>query len=217
MSRRTQSANRRSVRGFTLLEVMIAMAILAMSLTALLGHEGIAIQMSGFSNRLSQATLLSRGKMYDIEHKLLKDSIDLYDNCEEGDFRDEGFRRFKWKVCAYKLELNESAAEALTERFTAMLGGGAGGASPGSGGGAGGALQGASMQMQLQMMLGMLPTFLQNLEDKIRKVRLEVTWKDAIRPRSMVIERFVTSLGTDPKDGPPPKDGQAQIDWNEER
>ena len=106
---------RRPQRGFTLLEVMIAMSILAMALVALLGHEGVAIQMSDYSNRLSQATLLAQGKFLDVEHTLLTDGMDTLDDCRDGDFRDEGFRRFEWKACGYPLEVAEGTADNLNE------------------------------------------------------------------------------------------------------
>ena len=43
-----------SARGFSLLEVLVAMAILVVALAALLGHQGVGIQMADFSNRVSQ-------------------------------------------------------------------------------------------------------------------------------------------------------------------
>jgi hypothetical protein len=64
------------------------------------------------------------------------------------------------------------------------------------------------------MAMGALPTFLQLLEDKIRKVRVEVTWKDAVGDRSIVLERFVTTLGED-RTGSVPKDGEAEADPSE--
>ena len=202
------------MRGFTLLEVVIAMAILAMALAALVGHEGIAIQMSAYSNRMSQAALLARAKMLDIEHRLHKDSMDALDVCDEGDFRDEGFRRFKWKACGYPLELAEGAGDQMVEQFMSLFSG-MGMSIPGGGGGIG---QGGGnamdkmgrVQGQMMMLLGMLPTFLQQLEDKLRKVRVEVTWKQLPHDkesRMVTLERFVTSLGADVKGAAPEKDG----------
>lgn len=195
---------KRNSHGFTLLEVMIALSILALALVALIGHEAIAIQMSDFSNRVSQATLLAQGKMLDVEHTLLKDAMDSLDDCEDGDFHEEGFREFKWKACAYKLELQEGASEQMTEQFMAMLGG------TGLGAGADGQMSAAGGQ--IAQVAGAIPMFLQQLEDQIRKVRVEVTWTDAIEERSVFFERFVTALGADPQNGPPPKDGEADVD-----
>lgn len=205
-------------RGFSLLELMVAMAILAFALVALLGHQGVAIQMSDYSNRVSQATFLAEGKMLDIEHKLLKDSIDSLDNCEDGDFREEGFRRYRWKACAFPLEIQEGAGEQLTERFSALFMGFAGGDAAGagsamgaSGAGAGGMSSGMERAMgQLAMATGMIPSFLQQLEDQIRKVRLEVTWRDQVQERRLLIERFITALGRDDASGEPPKDDLAR-------
>jgi hypothetical protein len=50
------------------------------------------------------------------------------------------------------------------------------------------------------MVAGALPMLIEQLEDKVRKVRVEVSWKDAIADRTLVIERFVTSLGEDRTD-----------------
>ena len=54
---------------------------------------------------------------------------------------------------------------------------------------------GAKMLGQIQMAVGAIPFFLQNLEDKVRKVRLVVKWRDAVADRTVILERFVTSLG----------------------
>ena len=204
-----------SARGFSLLEVLDAMAILVVALAALLGHQGVGIQMADFSNRVSQATMLAQGKMLDVEYALLTDSMDALDDCEDGDFREEGFRKFEWKACAYKLEMSDGAGDALAQQVMGML---AGFQLPGAAAGAGddpmAAVGGGGLGASVQMAMGALPTFLQLLEDKIRKVRVEVTWKDAVGDRSIVLERFVTTLGED-RTGSVPKDGEAEADPSE--
>lgn len=183
MSRAAQS---RGARGFTLLEVMIAMAILAFALTALLGHEGVAIQMSDYSNRMSQASLLAQGKFLEVEQLLLSDGMDRLDGCESGDFRAEGFKRYRWKACGYKLEMSEEATTQLTEELTVALGGFGLDEN-----------QLGKVTGQATMMVQMVPTMVQSMEDQVRKVRLEVTWKDALGDRQVVLERFVTAIGAD--------------------
>ena len=192
-------------KGFTLLEVMIAMAILILALTALFGHEGVAIQMSDYSNKMSQAVLLGQGKMLDLEHKMLKDSINVFDNCEEGDFRDVQMARFKWKACTYKIEMDDGAAEQITEQFMSLISGFLGGGN--IGGLAGAAGGGANMDKVLGSLtaaIGAIPFFLSQLEDKVRKVRLEITWTDAVDDRLVLLERYVTNLGVGNEAQPPP-------------
>jgi len=185
--------------GFSLLEVLIALSLLVIGMTALVGRKGIAIQASDYSNRLSQATFLAEGKLLDVEHTMVKDGMETFDDCEDGDFHDEGFRRFKWKACAYKLELEENAGEQITQQFLNAFAGLSGGLD----------VQNLDprVAMQIQMFGGMIPSFLERLEDKIRKVKLEVTWRDAARERSMMLERYITVLGVDGQGMPPPPDG----------
>jgi hypothetical protein len=198
----------RSPKGFSLLEVAIAMSILIVAMVALMGHEGIAIQMSDYSNRLSQATLLLQGKMLDVEYKLLKDGMDQLDDCEEGDFHEEGMKLFNWKACAYKLEMAEGAGEQIVEQMKAALAGfspmSADGNAAAPMGDPADGTEGASpldaLSGNVEMVAGALPMLLQQLEDKVRKVRVEVTWKDAVAERTLVIERFVTALGEDRTD-----------------
>lgn len=166
---------RKAQRGFTLLEVMIAMAILVFAMVALLGHEGVAIQMSDYSNRVSQASMLAQGKLLDLEHMLLKDSMDVLDNCQEGDFKDEGFRNYQWKACAFKMEMNDGASDMITEQFMQLMMGF--GLDPTAEGAAGNMAN--NITGQIGMAVGMIPMFLQQLEDQIRKVQLEITWKDS--------------------------------------
>lgn len=201
--------SRRRARGFTLLEIMIAMALLVVALAALMGHEAVAIQMSHYSNRVSQAALLAQGKLLDIENTLKRDGMETFDSCERGDFRAEGFRDFRWEACSFKLELPDGASEQLNEQLLSMLGGLGLPGMGGDGGSDAAAQRLEKMAGQMGMALGALPTFIGQLEDKVRKVKLTVTWNDAVTERVLLIERFMTTLGTDPDNGPPALDGAA--------
>ncbi len=194
-------------KGFTLLEVLIAMSLLALGLAALIGHQSVAVQMSHSSNQLGQANLLAQGKLLDLEHLLISESMDVLDNCEDGNFRREDFDEFEWKACAYKLEIDDGAVEQIGEQLLSTLSGSMGlnfmdteSLSDDQ----------SKLLGQATQLLGAIPMFLQRLEDKVRKVRVEVTWEDNVGERSVVVERFVTSLGAGKKGTPPPKDGQAR-------
>ena len=53
--------------GFTLLEVMIALAIIGIALVTLIGLETRTVQLAERQQRVTQATLLAQGKMTEIE------------------------------------------------------------------------------------------------------------------------------------------------------
>lgn len=54
-------------QGFTLLEVMIAMAILAISLVAVFRSQSQSVSMAGEARFLTTASLLAQGKMAELE------------------------------------------------------------------------------------------------------------------------------------------------------
>src|SRR5437763_10121214 len=91
-------------RGFTLLEVMISLAILAVSLVAISGLNGGAVAMESYARRATEATLLLRGKMNDIEDQMQKDGFSDFDDEKHGTFDDEGDSGFDRRAEMLKLE-----------------------------------------------------------------------------------------------------------------
>jgi general secretion pathway protein I len=81
--------------GFTLLEVMIALAVVAIALTALLSLANRTILMQDEQQKLTQATLLAEGKIteYETLHRLGRDG----EVAPEGVFADP-FSRYRWKI-----------------------------------------------------------------------------------------------------------------------
>ena len=96
---------RRRLGGFTLAEVMIALAILGMSLTMLVrsiaGNIGAAQQ----SMYMGLVADLGRGKMYDIEEHLAQEGFKDTEEHEEGEFDDEGWPAIKWEYRVSPVEL----------------------------------------------------------------------------------------------------------------
>ncbi|HYV65609.1 MAG TPA: prepilin-type N-terminal cleavage/methylation domain-containing protein, partial [Myxococcales bacterium] len=88
----------RSCRGFTLLEVMISLAILAVSLVAISGLNGGAVAMEAYSRRATEATLLLRAKMNDLEDQLHKDGFSDFDDDKRGTFEEEGAPDYAWRA-----------------------------------------------------------------------------------------------------------------------
>lgn len=69
--------------GFTLLEVMLAVAIMAISLAAVFSAEAGSVKMAQRARKLSFATLLARCKMGEIEEQLLKTGLPVAEQTNE--------------------------------------------------------------------------------------------------------------------------------------
>lgn len=143
---------RPSTAGFTLIEVMIAVVILAVGMSALFTSEAGAVRIAQRARTTTVATLLARCKMGEVEEKVLKegwpgDVIEGRDECCT-DAEKEGFR-CEWKVERVTLPELDADTGGLTAGLTGGLtaGGTTGGekgalpgpgAAPLAGGGAGG-------------------------------------------------------------------------------
>jgi len=82
-------------RGFTLLEVIIALAILAVSILLLAETQGSAVLMSTDAERLYIATNLAEEKMMEAQLILEREGWGTSDIEEEGDFDDFGDEEFR--------------------------------------------------------------------------------------------------------------------------
>ena len=83
---------RKENRGFTLLEVMVAIALIAIALTAVLGSQSQSVSLAGEARFNTTATLLAQSKMAEIE---LQGPGDL--TADSGDF-DEDFPGYTWNL-----------------------------------------------------------------------------------------------------------------------
>lgn len=163
MSRRAAEIRRRrrGARGFSLLEVMIALGILAVSLMVLLTAQGTSMGYSGQARDLTVATLLARSKMIDIEQKLFDEGFSEGNQTEEGDFGDEGRADIRWETTISEIELDLG-------RLDGLLGGLGGDEDAGDGAGGMGEMLGA---------LGApLEGVLTEISNSVRVVELNVTW-----------------------------------------
>ncbi|MBI2501260.1 MAG: prepilin-type N-terminal cleavage/methylation domain-containing protein [Deltaproteobacteria bacterium] len=95
-------------KGFTLIEVMVAVAILSVSLMALMNLQSRSILASARAQRISVATLLARQKMalilLEIEKGIPKGDFPD-EKEEEGIFEEEDFQDYYWKLVIKTVEL----------------------------------------------------------------------------------------------------------------
>jgi len=189
---------RPSSRGFTLLETVVAMAILTLALMAIFDLNSGAVVMHSYAKKVSVATLLARGKMTDLEQDLYDKGFPADDEDRSGDFSEEGWSSFKWraKIIAPKTS-GVSTDQLLSAVFgvpaggadplSAIMGGGAGGGKgaaaglpPGATPGLGGLAGAAGGLAQTQM-----TQFLDQIRSTVREVHLTVTWRDGKQVESV--------------------------------
>lgn len=91
--------------GFTLVEVMLALAILGMALVVLVRSVAGNITTAQDSFYMGIATDLARGKMYDLEEELLQEGFQETEQEVDGDFAEEGWPAVKWKAAIVPVEL----------------------------------------------------------------------------------------------------------------
>lgn len=84
-----RETNREENSGFTLLEVMVALALIGIALVAILRSLAMSVDVSNESKNISIATLLAKGKMAELESLGFPDVEEA-----SGDFGEEspGFR-----------------------------------------------------------------------------------------------------------------------------
>ena len=122
--RRRATPRAGSAHGFTLLEVMLALALLGMALTVLIKSAAGNIFNAQQAHMMGVVTDLARGKMYDLEEKLLKDGFtDTEQHEEDLTFSDEGWPSIHY---SYKIELVELPAWEQLQKLAQGQGSGAG-------------------------------------------------------------------------------------------
>jgi general secretion pathway protein I len=217
----THFNSRRSQRAFTLLEVIVALAILGVSLMAILDINSQAVYSHVYAKKLTVATLLARGKMVDLEQKLYDSGLNGDDEEDSGDFGEEGWPSYKWRAKVIVPKTNGLSPEQLFGALFNLpmgdgkdgaggLGGlmsglfGAGGKTP-PGGAAAAAAAGAAGGAQNAMAGALGPMagiaqqqftqMVDQLQKSVREVHLTVTWKEGKLTESIDLVTHVVSMG----------------------
>jgi prepilin-type N-terminal cleavage/methylation domain-containing protein len=95
----------RRQRGFTLLEMMIAMAILSGALTWLVLGMSRNIQAENHAKLMSTAIFLARAQMVELEDQLYEKGFSEFDTNPECKLDTKDFARFGCKILVEKVEL----------------------------------------------------------------------------------------------------------------
>jgi len=176
--------------GYSLLEVVVSMAILVMSLVILIEIQGTAVDMSTTATHIVTSTQLAQQKLTDVRLVIEAEGVKEKEMTDHGDFDDFGdeqldleFGRqlddyhWEWTVS----EVDISMAGDLAGMAEDLAGGGDESDADGGGGGLG--LQDNSPDLNSLGVSNEMIT--EMLSRYIREIRVMVWWATAsVRPRS---------------------------------
>jgi general secretion pathway protein I len=132
------NAPHRKRSGFTLLEVMVAVAILAVGLSAVFSAEAGAVRMAQRAHKLSLASLLVRCKMGEIEEDVAKKGLPaIYASGSDKCCKDAEIEGFKCKWEILPIVLPDTMFGEDDDKKKDKKSGTSGGSSPLAGGGLG--------------------------------------------------------------------------------
>lgn len=169
-------------RGFSLLEVMVAVAILSIALSGLTVTLSRAVRAANHARLMTTATFLCRQKLVETEDKFVVDGFTDEAGIKEetGDFKDQiyqnaNYGRYTWSRTIERIRLPaaadmQSAATKLLQDRQQIAGGDSSSTPPPSSPGGGGA---SSLTGGLGNMLGPVKEM---LEQGIRRVTVRVMW-----------------------------------------
>lgn len=179
--------------GFTLVEVMLALAIVAVALVGIISQIGANIRATHESTMRSVVVDLLRSKMLDIEGQLMEEGFRDLDQSSSGDFSDEGWKDISWEAEVAKIEI--PGLGALQEQQDAAAEGGesAGGGSPLANliGGASGGL-GSDGAAGASFFLQWFEQLTQVLEVSLRKITVTAKWKVGNEDHEMIVAMYLT-------------------------
>lgn len=166
--------------GFTLLEVMIAVAILAMTLVTLLSIVTNNVRATNHAKLTTAATFLARGKMVDIEDQIYEKGFSTSDEKEEGTFKEQGYPSFSWDYAIERVELPVDAAQKQRDEAQDKA---KDSSNP--------------MAMMTGFIGGMMSSFIEpirlGLQESVRRVTVRVTWDETGKPnQSLEVVQYLT-------------------------
>ena len=166
--------------GFTLLEVLIAVAILAVSLSSLMGSQLNSMAATSYAREITAAALLAEHQIIELEFKHRKEGWVSSDVEYDGDFAEQGYPDMDYLCTVHFIEMPEYNQLLAAKEGADEAAGEAGDNVMDTGDQAFGAL-------------GMVwPMIKSAIENSIRKVECKLTWKHGTIDEEFTIQTFWT-------------------------
>jgi general secretion pathway protein I len=177
-------------RGFTLVEIMIALAILSITLVAVYLAQGDSLRASGRAEDIRTASLLARQKM-------TEKMIDLQKDIDKGKFPDDQvndqgafdppFDKYRWEFAVRKVEI--PLAGSPPDQANGAPPPGANGPTTSTGKEAGAGNQApASAQANLAQMVT------KKISESVREISTKVIWEELGQEQSLVVTTHISKL-----------------------
>jgi len=173
-------ARRRSAAGFTLLEIMVAVAILSSTLVVLLQIVTNNIRATNHAKLTTAATFLARTKMSDLEDYILYEGFIDQNESKKGTFKEDGYPQFSWDTLIERIELptdlTQKTQDAANDKTKDSK---------------------DPMAMMTGFLGGIMSSFIEpiknGLQESVRKVTVRVTWDENGRPnQSIEVVQYLT-------------------------
>jgi len=165
--------------GFSLLEILVSLAILAMSLVVLSRIVTGNVVAANHARMTTAATFLARSRISMMEQSLLEYGFAEMDGELTGTFVEEGFPRIRWYSNVERIELPADSTQKVQQAASTQT------------------LSNNPMEMLSGFMGGFMATLMDpirlGLQESVRKLTVRVLWDEAGRPeQSFEVVSFLT-------------------------
>jgi prepilin-type N-terminal cleavage/methylation domain-containing protein len=165
--------------GFSLLEVLVSLAILAMSLVVISRIVTGNVVAANHARMTTAATFLARSRISMMEQSLLEYGFAELDGELTGTFAEEGFPRFRWYSNVERIELPADSTQKVQQAANKST------------------TSTNPMEMLSGFMGGFMATLMDpirlGLQESVRKLTARVMWDEAGKPeQSFEVVSFLT-------------------------
>lgn len=186
---------KRQRRGFTLLEVMVALAVLAINMGVIMVGQSQTFSRANVAKDTIGAVAVARAKVLELEHKFAIDGFGDFD--KEGDEecdRDLPMYRCEWTLKRIELPISQMLEATAAKAGEVQAAAAAAISDPGRSGGPTPSDARGSVVAMLANFKGPVQMIQEQLEELIRELRVTVKWREGKDAREWESFSLVTHL-----------------------